>query len=139
VVERKKSKGWKPKPPSQEISKKLVPPVLSPKPVRPPPKPKEPQNQAELVRQALLAQHDTGPVKPELLSKPRSYSEPKQVVRGVKWLINVIRAPEMMAALLLIPSTTHIQAVDSFKELGGEAWGGSLTLRSPIGVFILKI
>jgi len=79
VVERKKSKGWKPKPPSQEISKKLVPPVLSPKPVRPPPKPKEPQNQAELVRQALLAQQDTGPVKPELLSKPRSYSEPKQV------------------------------------------------------------
>ena len=97
VLERKKSREWKPKAPSEEKPKAPAPPVVSPKPVREKPKPKEPQNQADLVRQALLAQQVTGPVKPETSTKPRSNSEPPQVVSGMKCIRSMgsTRVPEV--------------------------------------------
>ena len=68
VVRRTKSNEWKPKPAPQEPPKKPAPPpVLQEKPVREKPKPKEPRNQADLVRLALAQQQ-----------RPRSSSEPVQ-------------------------------------------------------------
>ena len=74
VVKRTKSGGWKPKPVLQESPKKPSPPppVLKEKPVLEKPKPKEPQNQADLVRLALAQQ-----------PRPRSVSElAQEMVRG---------------------------------------------------------
>ena len=68
VVRRTKSNEWKPKAAPQEPPKKPAPPpVLQEKPVREKPKPKEPRNQADLVRLALAQQQ-----------RPRSSSEPVQ-------------------------------------------------------------
>ena len=67
-MRRTKSNEWKPKPAPQETPKKHSPPPVSQeKPVREKPKPKEPRNQADLVRRALAQQE-----------RPRSSSEPVQ-------------------------------------------------------------
>ena len=81
VLEKKRSTEWKPRIVVEE-TKNPVPAILSPKPVgiQPKPKLKEPQNQADLVRLALAAQKDDGPIKPRAKSEPLSH-----LVRGVKW------------------------------------------------------
>lgn len=77
VPERKRSTEWKPRSPSQES---LIIPSSSllPKPYQGRPKATEPRNQADLVRQALLAQRVTGPVKPETGTILRSNFEPSK-------------------------------------------------------------
>jgi len=68
VVRRTRSNEWKPKPAPQESPKTPAPPpVLQEKPVHENPKPKEPRNQADLVRLALAQQE-----------RQRSASEPAQ-------------------------------------------------------------
>ena len=83
VPERKKSTEWKPRSPSQESL--IIPSSnLLPKPYQGRPKATEPRNQADLVRQALLAQRVTGPVKPETATILRSNFEPsKAAVRNI--------------------------------------------------------
>lgn len=75
VLEKKRSTEWKPRIVVEETPKNPVPAILSPKPVgiQPKPKPKEPQNQADLVRLALAAQKDDGPIKPRAKSEPPSH------------------------------------------------------------------
>lgn len=77
IVRRTTSNEWKPKPAPQESVKKPVsPPAAREKPAYVKPKPKEPQNQADLVKIALAQQ--AGPVKPDLQRRPRSISAPPQ-------------------------------------------------------------
>lgn len=77
IVRRTTSNEWKPKPAPQESAKKPVsPPAAREKPAYVKPKPKEPQNQADLVKIALAQQ--AGPVKPDLQRRPRSISAPPQ-------------------------------------------------------------
>ena len=79
MLKKKNSSEWKPKIVTEEIPHK--PPaatILSPKPV--PSKQKEPQNQADLVRLALAAQKDDGPVKPETATIPAKLDSSSQLV-----------------------------------------------------------
>lgn len=77
IVRRTTSNEWKPKPAPHESAKKPVsPPAAREKPAYVKPKPKEPQNQADLVKIALAQQ--AGPVKPDLQRRPRSISAPPQ-------------------------------------------------------------
>lgn len=78
VLKKKNSSEWKPKIVTEEIPHN--PPaatILSPKPV--PSKQKEPQNQADLVRLALAAQKDDGPVKPETATIPAKLDPSSQL------------------------------------------------------------
>ncbi|XP_022785174.1 myosin-IIIb-like isoform X2 [Stylophora pistillata] len=75
IVRRTKSNEWKPKPAPQESAKRPVPPPAE-KLAYVKPKPKEPQNQADLVKIAVAQQ--AGPVKPDLRIRPRSISAPPQ-------------------------------------------------------------
>lgn len=79
MLKKKNSSEWKPKIVTEEIPHK--PPaatILSPKPVTS--KQKEPQNQADLVRLALAAQKDDGPVKPETATIPAKLDPSSQLV-----------------------------------------------------------
>lgn len=108
VVRRTKSNEWKPKPVPQEPPKKPAPPpVLQEKPVRDQPKPKEPRNQADLVRRALVQQErqrsSSEPVQELPRIPPPDYKLPPE---KLGYLRHVTPAPKQV-----IPDNFHVESV----------------------------
>ena len=73
---------------------------------------KEPQNQADLVKQALLAQQATGLVKPETVTKIRSNSQTLAAVREI-YFIRIFTVGAFDEPIILVSGGSREHALSS--------------------------
>lgn len=111
VPDRKKSFERKQRSFSQELPQPLSL-TSSPKAFKANLEAKEPQNQADLVKQALLAQQATGLVKPETVTKIRSNSQTLAAVREI-YFIRIFTVEAFNEPIILVSGGSREHALSS--------------------------